>query len=186
MRFLPLCLALLLPSVALAEAPDRTSPRFRGAISLVGALGLSVPYLDVNYGPGLSAEAGVLFDDKVAVVARATMATVLTRSVLLAGLSVDRAIGEHVSLGVGLAFTAHGGVLVFDLPSAVGVSLPVRISWMFSERTEEDRSRRGVYVFGEATPGLSIRASPGRVLDPPAPNAPFLLTAVIGIGYGTW
>lgn len=188
MRPLSLCVLLLVPSLAVAESelPDRTAPRFRGAISLVGGVGLSTAYLDFNYGPGLSAEAGVLFNDAVSVVARATVATVLTRTVALFGVSVDRAIGEHVSLGVGLAYTQHGGLFVFDLPFAMGLSVPVRISWMFNERAEQDRSRRGLYVFGEASPGLSFAASPGRVIAPPPPAAPFLITAVIGVGYGAW
>ena len=188
MRFLPLCLVLLVPTLAVAETetPDRTASRFRGAISLVGGVGLSTAYLDFNYGPGLSAEAGVLFNDSVAVVARATVATVLTRTVALFGLSVDRAIGEHVSLGVGVAYTVHGALIGEDLPAAMGISVPVRISWMFSERTEADRVRHGVYVFGEASPGFSFAASPGFVPMPPAPNAPFLISAVIGVGYGAW
>lgn len=188
MRFFPLCLVLVVSSLALAETetPDRTAPRFRGAISLVGAVGLSTAYFDFNYGPGLSAEAGVLFNDSVSVVARATVATVLVRTMALFGVSVDRAIGEHVSLGVGLAYTQHGGLFVFDLPFAMGLSVPVRISWMFNERAEEDRARRGLYVFGEASPGLSFAANPGRVVAPSPPAAPFLITAVIGVGYGAW
>jgi hypothetical protein len=172
-------------------APDRTSARFRGAVSLVGAAGYAFPSRDFNLAPGVSAEAGVVFNDRISVVLRGTFATLLSRSVVHAGPSVDVLFGERTSLGVGLAFTMIGALIGEDLPSSNGLSVPIRVSWMFSERTEAERARHGFFVFSEAAPGLAVvsaRGLPGPVGIAPRdpPGAPFLLSAVIGVGYGAW
>lgn len=190
MMRLPLAFALLLAASALAEAPDRLAPRFRGAVSLVGAAGYAFPSSNFSAAPGVSAEAGVVFTDSVSVVARGTFATVLSRSVVHGGASVDVLFGDRVSLGLGVSLSMLGALIGEDLPSSVGVSIPVRVSWMFRERAEGERARSGFYVFGEAAPGVVTSNGFGlpvpRIAPRPNPGLPFLLSAVIGIGYGAW
>lgn len=190
MMRLALALTLSVAAPTLAEEPDRLAPRFRGAVSLVGAAGHAFPSSTFSAAPGLSAEAGVVFSDFVSVVARGTFATILSRSVVHGGVSFDVLFGERVSLGLGVALSMLGAFIGEGLPSSVGVSLPVRVSWMFRDRAEGERARSGFYVFGEAAPGVVTSNGFGlpvpRIAPRPNPGLPFLLSAVIGIGYGAW
>lgn len=192
MLFVPIALVLLGAEPSASELPDRTATRFRGAFSVVGAAGYAFPNAYFNLAPGLSAEAGVTFNDTVSVVARGTFATLLTRSVIHAGASIDLVLSDRLSLGVGLAFSMLGALVGEDLPSTIGLSLPFRASWMFRKRPEGERARQGFFVFLEAAPGLALASASGLptaagIAPRPFPSGPpFLLSGVVGVGYAVW
>lgn len=167
----------------------RQQTRARWSLALAGAGGYGSAYGLVSGSGGLSLDAGLVFADKVALSLRVT-GTLGLGATLLAGLSVDRALGDELQLGAGLSFALIGGF--FDFPDLEGLVVPIRAAWMFSGRSANAVARRGFFLFGELSPGVSFLGNPADSTQlpgmPPSLRSPvgFLATAVVGFGYAAW
>lgn len=174
-----LSLILLVALSAPGDVSPREAIRFRADLALSGSIGLAFGAGALAGGVGASLDAGVTFADRYSVVLRTTLATLGYQSNLfLGGASFEVLVGEHASLGIGLSL-AFLGALALHLPGARLVALPLRLSWMFSERDEFDTGRRGFFAFIEGFSGLSISAVART-------RPPIALGGTLGFGYAWW
>jgi hypothetical protein len=165
--------------------PEVIGPiRFHGEISLLGAGAYSgVPSL--GGGGGVHLEAGLVFDGNSVVSVRASAATAVVLFAMQFGVSYAHRLGDHVTLGIGATWGAGFGVI--DMPAAVTLQVPLRITYLFGEL-----KRRGLVVGAEVAPGFAyagsrgfgVRAPGTPPLPPPTPTGSVM--AQLTIGYAVW
>ncbi|MFT3710733.1 MAG: hypothetical protein QM817_24175 [Archangium sp.] len=157
--------------------------RFHGEVSLLGAGAWSaIPSLGA--GGGVHLEAGLVFDGAGVVSLRASFATAVVLFAMQFGVSYAHRIGDHVTLGIGATWGAGFGVV--DMPGALSVQAPLRITYLFGAM-----KRRGLVIGAEVAPGIayagsrgySIRA-PGTPFTSPTPTASVM--AQLTVGYAVW
>jgi hypothetical protein len=163
---------------------DREAVRLRGAIHFAVAGGFSG--FAPGVGPGFSAELGATWADRFSLSVRGTVGTIVSLSIVMAGVAFDAALGERFSVGVAPSFALLGGViLVATLPVSFTTYLPLRVSFAPFGRGGQDVARKGLVVFAEAGPGWGLVMSPGQSAPVPPPF-PLSVTAAIGVGYAVW
>lgn len=184
---------MLLPALVLAVTPLftdegemrrlRLEPRFRIDISGLGNVRASAP--GVGGGVGASLLAGFVFDDVWLPVVHAE-ATVFfgSRFLVSAGGGVERVLSEHVSLGVGLEFTAWVTASPGSTDRFMGATFPVRLRYTPVVRAAAEVERSGL-VFGLAVaPGFTeelLPSAPGNRL----PRG-FGLSVGVTVGIASW
>lgn len=163
---------------AIAEA--RAAARGRAGISLVGNAAVGFATNAFALGVGLSADAGMTFADRYAIVLRLT-GTFL--GLLSAALEFEVVLSERVMFGVGASWGVFGGL---DAPGAAYIGIPARVSWAFSERPREAIARSGFVFFAELTPGFGYLNSAGYGAIRRPAGVPLTIVALVGIGYAWW
>ncbi|MFT3713908.1 MAG: hypothetical protein QM817_40120 [Archangium sp.] len=144
-------------------------------------------------GGGVYVEAGGIFGDLVSLTYRGELTTTVFTVYGSNGAFVDVALGEHVAVGIGAAFTVFNGFLYrftneYEL-SFAGFSFPVRAHVMLgSPRDASIARRQGWTLSFHFAPAVSTtRTYSGEGLDgafTTRTRAGF--TAGIGIGYLWW
>lgn len=155
----------------------REATRFRGGVAIAGAASFS----DFGFvlGPGVSGELGLQLSDRVGLLSRATVGTLIIYLTFSAGLALDYAFSDHFSASVGLGMGLNGGV--YASPPVVKADVPVRLHYSFAERRPDRVPRSSVYVFFELAPGAVL----SDVTFPGGPSRLVLSTA-LGVGYLAW
>ena len=162
----------------IAEA--RAAARGRAGISLVGSAAVGFATNAFALGIGLSADAGMTFADRYAIVLRLT-ATFF--GLLSAALEFEVVLSERLMFGVGASWGVFGEL---DAPGASWVGLPARVTWAFSERQREEIARSGFAFFAELTPGFGYANFAGYGGSRRPVGVPLTIVALVGIGYAWW
>ncbi|MBL8917081.1 MAG: hypothetical protein JNM17_40625 [Archangium sp.] len=179
------------PEASESVARERASPRFHGELSLAGGFGLSQPA--IGYGPGVYVEAGIVVDDAHTVALRGSLITLVSIGVLQGGLIFSERIGEHVTVGGGIAWTFISGIEI-RLPTAAAIHIPMRFTFLIGEeRSTYEIARRGFTIGIEFAPGIAYAKSNGLTTMPApvqerlAPDTPDVsISALLTIGYAAW
>jgi hypothetical protein len=126
-------------------------------------------------------------NDRVALVGRLTVGTIVVVSAAHVGLGVDLTVSERFNFGFGIAAALTGGTFV-DQPVDLGVQVPLRLSFAPTARTPGALRRGGLVLFAELSPGLTLVGGGGLRYGPaPTPAlGPLALQGALGIGYGWW
>lgn len=140
------------------RAPDEGLAQARQAARTHGGLGVAASVVATRtvFVPsgGLTGEVGVTFGDRVTLVFRSHVTTVVVFTNLNLAVGADVALGERVSLGAALgpAFLLSS----VDVGHVFLGQLHVRVQVALSERAPTQLSRRGFKLFLEATPGVVL------------------------------
>lgn len=171
----------LLVSGAVNEA--REAPRLRGAIGLAGGVGYSFREPALGFAPGVTFDVGATFNDRQAVVFRGVLTSIVVSNLISLGVSFETLVGEHLGLSLGGALALIGGGP--DQAGAFAATVPVRLSYLFASRPDDQLARRGFALFFELAPGVTFAGGQGRggsrTFGPP-----FAATAALGLSYVWW
>ncbi|MFT3713907.1 MAG: hypothetical protein QM817_40115 [Archangium sp.] len=179
----------------------RRAPRFRlgvGTVGIVAAQDLDF-FTSVAGGGGVYLEAGAIFGDFVSLTYRGELTTTAASIYGSNGAFVDLAIGEHLAVGLGAAFTVWSPFFYLGggyVSSFTGFTFPVRAHVMWGSRKDESVARRAGWTISfHFAPGVSIYPSyyGGVGIDggfdgfaPQVPRTRVCFTGGIGIGHLWW
>lgn len=99
-------------------------------------------------------------------------------------MSFETLVGEHLGLSVGGAIALVGGGL--HAAASLPITLPIRATYLFASRPEDQLARRGFAVFIEVAPGVPIAGAPGRDYPGYRPGPFFAVTGALGVSYVWW
>ncbi|MFT3713909.1 MAG: hypothetical protein QM817_40125 [Archangium sp.] len=172
----------------------RKVPRLRFGVGTVGVVAMQSQdsFYSAGGGFGVSLESGVVLADVVSVFYRGELTSTLLSLYGSNGLFVDFALGEHLALGVGAAFTLWAP-LVYDgrpVTNFVGFTFPVRAHFMFGERKSSVVAQRSGWTISlHVAPGLTVYPT-NYEFDPRNGYAysthGFALTGGLGLGHLWW
>ncbi len=167
------------------DVAARMSGRLRGAIGASGAIGVSLNPFAAGVSPGLDLDLGVTVDDRVGVSARVTGGFMPSTTAVVADLAVEFTLLDSLFLSTGLGMSWLGWLGAYDVPFAISVVAPVRITYLIHERAPHEVARSGVQLFLEALPGITVAGSPGYGGPQRFPNTdpPLTFMATAGVGY---
>lgn len=171
----------LVVSGAVNEA--REAPRLRGAIGLAGGVGYSFREPALGFAPGVTFDIGATINDRQAVVFRGVLTSLFLSNIISLGASFETLVGEHLGLSVGGAVAVIGGGL--EAPAGIAATVPVRLSYLFFSRPDDQLARRGLALFFELAPGVTFAGGQGRGGARPF-GPPLAVTAVLGLSYVWW
>ncbi len=160
---------------------ERALPRVKAAVGLLGGV-VGIPPLVVPM-LGVHCELGAMFDDRLSLSAR------------LSGLAIFGALEFGLVLGGDYVFAERFGVgggvgskilLLFDFPTHLTLTVPVRLTYAFSQREPAQIGRRGFVLGAELAAGVLVAGlGGGRAtgsLSVPAPA----FSAMLTISYVWW
>lgn len=192
-------LALPLAALLLATAPDegrggtgtvpeqaasmRSAPRWRAGLGAAALFGYA------NYSPsggvGVVLDTGVVFGDRLSLLAHAELGTVVFTLVGSGGLAAEYALGDHVSAGVGVAFSAWAPLIFGGGGLFYGLTFPLRVSWAPQGRAAHQTGRSGLLISLQVAPGFSLQPTYFyQVARPIPPEA--AVAATLSVGYALW
>lgn len=190
MLLLPIALVLLtavpeevrgtsgsLPELAVSM---RTNPRLRAGVAGAGLFGISS--YSPTFGLGLALDLGVVLADRVSLFVHAEAGTILLTLMGSVGLVGEYALGEHVSAGLGAAFSAWGPLLVYASAPFVGLTFPLRLSISPTARGPAELHRSGLLIVVQVAPGVSLQQNYYPQLGRPLGPQPGL-AATLSLGY---
>lgn len=171
-----------LPPIDIAA---RMSGRLRGAIGASGAIGVSLNPLAAGVSPGLDLDLGVTLDDRVGVSARVTGGFMPSTTAVVADLAVEFTLLDSLFLSTGLGMSLLAWIGGYDVPFAISVVAPVRLTYLIHERAPHEVPRSGMHLFLEAVPGITVTGLPGfgRPASVPNSDPPLTFMATAGVGY---
>ena len=168
------------PEDALAS---RTSARLR--VGLGGGVLFGFSGYSPALGLGVSADFGVIVSDRFSMFVHAEVGTVVFTVIGSGGMVAEFALGDHVSAGLGLAFSAWAPLLFGGGSGFYGLTFPLRINFMTAARQPHETRRTGLVIGLQVAPGFSLQPTyyyqVGYSLPPEA-----AIAGTITVGYGWW
>ncbi|MDP1825891.1 MAG: hypothetical protein Q8L48_21690 [Archangium sp.] len=136
------------------------------------------------FGLGFAGDLGVIVGDRFSMFVHAEVGTVVVTLIASGGMSAEYVFGEHVSAGLGVAFSAWAPLLSGG-QGFYGLTFPVRLNFLTVARQAHETRRSGLVIGLQVAPGVSLQPTyyyqVGYSLPPEA-----AIAGTITVGYSWW
>ena len=168
------------PEEAMAARPDT---RLRLGLGGVALFGYS------NYSPaagvGLAFDFGAVVNDRLSIFLHGEVGSIVFTTLGSGGVVVEYGWGEHVTTGLGVAFTAWAPTLYGSYASFYGLTFPLRVNFAPAPRLPQETAHKGLLIGLQVAPGVSLQPTNYNQLRTPLPAEP-AITASLSVSYAWW
>lgn len=168
------------PEEAQAARPDT-----RVRLGLGGAALFGYSNYSPAVGVGLAFDLGAVITDRLSLFLHVEVGSIVFTTLGSGGVVVEYGWGEHVTTGLGVAFTAWAPTLYGSYASFYGFTFPLRLNFAPSARQPHETAHKGLLIGLQVAPGVSLQATDYNQLRTPLPPEP-AIAASVSVSYAWW
>ena len=168
------------PEEAVAARPDA-----RMRLGLGGAALFGYSNYSPAVGVGLAFDLGAVVNDRLSIFVHGEVGSVVFTTLGSGAVVVEYSLGEHVTAGLGVAFTAWAPTLYASYLGFYGFTFPLRVNFAPSPRQPQETAHKGLLIGLQVAPGVSLQPTNYNQLRTPLPAEP-AITASLSVSYAWW